>query len=53
MDEAKKPTKAEKLDMLKQMIKSYEDVPPGGMLTPTTHYDMLSVLLLMEALFEE
>ncbi len=48
-----KPTKEEKLSMLKEMIRSYEDVPPGGMLTPTTHYDMLSVLLVMQALFDE
>lgn len=47
------PTKEELLDMLSEMIKNYENLPPGALLTPITHYDHQSLLLLLSALFRE
>lgn len=32
-----------------EMIKSYEALPQSAMLTPVTHYDLISVLLLLSA----
>lgn len=47
------PTKEELLEMIKEMIKNLEELPPGAMLTPITHYDHQSLLLLLSALFKE
>jgi len=43
------PTKAEVLQAVKSLIEGYEGLPPGAMLTPVTHYDLHSVLLLLSA----
>jgi hypothetical protein len=43
------PTRAEIADMLGEMIKSYEHLPPGAMLHPVTHADLYAVLLLLSA----
>lgn len=42
-------TKEELREAVQGMIDSYEGLPPGAMLTPITHYDLHSVLLLLEA----
>ena len=47
----KKPTKQELLEMLSEMIKSYESLPQAAMTQPITHYDLLSVLLLVSSIF--
>jgi hypothetical protein len=44
-----KPSKKELLDMLSEMIKNIENLPPNAMSTPITHYDLLSALLLVSA----
>ena len=45
-----KPTKAELLDMLLEMIKAFEALPQAAMTQPITHYDLLSVLLLVSSI---
>ena len=47
-----KPTKNELLGMLDEMVKSYERLPQSAMTSPITHYDLLSVLLLVSSLFK-
>lgn len=39
------------LDILDEMLKTYENLPQSAMIAPTTHYDLQSVLLLISALF--
>jgi hypothetical protein len=52
-DGHKKPSKAELIDMLKEMIKSIENLPEYAMSTPITHYDFSSLLILILAFFSE
>ena len=40
-------TKIELLDMLDDMIKNIEDMPPRAMVNPVTHYDLTCALLLI------
>ena len=49
----KKPSKAELIDMLKEMIKNIENLPEYGMSAPITHYDFSSLLILLLALFSD
>jgi len=44
------PTREELLEMLADMIKTYENLPQNAMTQPITHYDLLSVLLLMSSI---
>lgn len=53
MEELPKIDKKELLDMLIQMAKAYDNLPPGAMLSPITHYDFHSLLLMLIALFRE
>ena len=46
-----KPSKVELLEMLHDMIKAIENLPPAGMSTYITHYDYVSLLILLSALF--
>lgn len=48
---APKPTKKDLMDMLKEMITHYEELPQHAMTAPVTHYDLLSTLMLVSALF--
>lgn len=52
MSEEVKPTKEELLAMFDEMIKSYDHIPPGGMLTPVTHYDFTSLMILLYAILK-
>lgn len=45
------PSKDDLLGMLNTMIKNIEELPPQAMATPVTHYDLVSALLLVAALF--
>ncbi len=47
-----KPTKDDLIDMLDEMVKTYEALPQNAMTSPVTHYDVLSVLLVVSALFK-
>ena len=47
-----KPTRGEMIQMLDTMIASYENLPQSAMFQPTTHSDLLSVLLLVSSLFK-
>lgn len=49
IDNLPKPTKDELFDMLDEMIKNIEKLPPNALSTPITHYDLLSSLLLISA----
>jgi len=45
-----KPSKEKLLEMLDEMIKSYENLPDNAKYSPVNHYDMLSVLLLVSSI---
>lgn len=49
---AEKPTRDDKLKMLDEMIKSYENLPAHATQAPITGYDLTSALLLVKSLFE-
>lgn len=49
----KKPNKSEMLEMLDQMIKAIEGLPQQAMITPITHYDFVSALLLLSSILRE
>ena len=51
LDLSTKPTKKELLDILDEMIKSFERLPQEAMSAPITHYDLLSSLLLISSIF--
>ncbi len=42
-----KPKKADLLQMLDEMIKSYDRLPQHALISPISHYDLLSALLLI------
>jgi hypothetical protein len=46
-----KLSKEQLLEMLDGMIKNIEDLPPNAMNTYITHYDLLSLLMLLSAIF--
>lgn len=46
------PTKKELVEMLDEMIKSFERLPEHAMLTPISHYDFCSALLLLSSIFK-
>lgn len=48
-----KPKKKDLLNMLEEMIKNIEKLPPNGMLSPINHYDFASALLLLLSIFRE
>ena len=47
-----KPTREDKLKMLDEMIKSYENLPTHALNAPISGYDLTSALLLVKSLFE-
>lgn len=47
-----KPSRADMIMMLDEMVKSYENLPQAAMSQSVTHYDILSILLLVSALFK-
>ena len=51
-DKPKSLSRDDLLTMLKEMITHYESLPQNAMTAPVTHYDMLSVLMLVSALFK-
>jgi hypothetical protein len=46
-------TRAELLDQVTHMIKTIEELPPQAMGTYLTHYDYLSLLLLLAAVLRD
>ncbi len=46
-----KPTYAEMLKMLEEMIQNIERLPNNAMISPVTHYDLASALLLILSIF--
>jgi hypothetical protein len=53
IEEVKPPTKAEKLQMLDEMVKSIEGLPQQAMTLPINHYDFYSALLLLSSILKE
>ena len=47
-----KPTRQDLIDMLDEMIKNIENLPPGAMLTPITHYDYCALMILLRSIFQ-
>jgi len=47
-----KTKKEQLLDILQEMITTFENLPQHAMATPITHYDYISLLLLMKELFK-
>ena len=48
-----KTNKEQLRELFKDMIKTYEKLPPEAMITPINHYDFLSLLFLLSAFLEE
>lgn len=46
-------TRQEKLEVLKEMIDSYERLPQAALAGFVTHYDFCSLLVLVESLFKD
>lgn len=46
-----KHKKEELIKILNEMITTYENLPQNAMITPITHYDYISLLLLVRELF--
>jgi len=47
----KKPSKKELLEMIDEMIKSFERLPQHALLTPINHSDFISLLMLLASIF--
>ena len=45
-----KPSKAELFNMFVELVKTYESLPQQAMSLPISHYDLLSVLLILQAI---
>jgi hypothetical protein len=50
MEPEKKVTKADCLEGIDMMIEYVENMPKSSMLTPITHYDYHSLLLLLKSI---
>lgn len=46
-------TNKELIEMLDAMIKSYENLPQNALLQPITHYDLLSLMLLLSEILKK
>lgn len=45
-----KPSKEKMIQILEEMIKNYESLPKHAMESPISHYDLLSVLILLSSI---
>lgn len=50
-DEVAKISKSDLMDMLAEQIKAYERLPQHALMTPITHYDLSSFMILALAIF--
>jgi len=48
-----KPTKKEKIEMLREMTKSIENLPQQAMISPINHYDLWASLALLLSILED
>lgn len=48
---SKEEKKKKLVDILEEMIKTYENLPQSAMISPVTNYDLVSILILMKAFF--
>lgn len=51
-EQAHKPSTGDLLSMLDEMIKSYDTLPHHAMLSPVSHADHISLLMLVSSLFK-
>ena len=51
-DHSHKPSKNDLIDMLDEMVKNIENLPNNAMLTPITHYDLCSALILISSILK-
>lgn len=47
-----KPNKKELIALLDEMIKNVENLPQGAMLSPVTHYDYVSLMILLSSILK-
>lgn len=47
-----KPSRADLISMIDEMVANVERLPNQAMLTPITHYDYMSLLLLLSSIFK-
>jgi len=52
MENSNKPNKKELIEMLDEMQKNIEKLPPNAWMQPITHYDFSSLIILLSALFK-
>lgn len=52
MTDEKKPTRADLIEMLDEMVKNYDNLPPHAMIMPISHYDLQAVLILLQAILK-
>jgi hypothetical protein len=50
--ENSKPSKKELIEILDQMVKNIEGLPPAAMILPINHYDFCSALIILSELFK-
>ena len=51
-ENSSKPMKKELIEMLDEMNNNIEKLPSHAMMTPITHYELSSLLILLSALFK-
>lgn len=51
-EEPKEHTKEELIEMLDNMIRSFENLPQSAMLTPITYYDHVSLMMLLSTILK-
>ena len=52
MEEYKKPNKAQLVELLDEMVRNIEKLPPNAMNSYVTHYDLWSALLLISEILK-
>ncbi len=50
-EKAPKPTREDLVNVLDEMIKRIEDMPPNAMVVSINHYDFVSLLMLLSSIF--
>lgn len=50
LDNQSKPTRKEMIDMLDEMVKNIERLPEAAMSSPITHYDQVSLIMLLSSI---
>ncbi len=51
-DDVTKPNKRELIEMLDEMVKNIENLPPAAMTSYVTQYDLASLMMLLSSIFK-